>query len=200
METPLLQIWNNWQKVKGLQTSFFECRQAHIFGLSFWAVLITYSLRIWTGWWCLLWPFSVWCSAELCAYLHESRSSEQALVHTLNKHSAACLAKMSDGRLLLISVNFLSAYICFFSWALSLSRCFIVCRLEGIGLILITHTNILTSPLLSLHWSLVPKPLTSYWQKGRELCIYVSVYAYIHPLSYRRWHAVEIGDLLSWWL
>lgn len=38
----------------------------------------------------------------------------------------------------------------------------IVCRREGVGLILITHSSTLTSPLLSGCWSLVTKPSTSY--------------------------------------
>lgn len=82
-----------------------------------------------------------------------------------------------------------------FVCSLSLSHCLIVRRLKGIGLILITHGNTLTSPLLSLHWSLVPKPLTSYWQGAPNSA---SVCVCVHALSYRRWHAVEIcwvGDL-----
>lgn len=58
----------------------------------------------------------------------------------------------------------LSSFLYLFSVHSPFSHCLIVCRLEGIGLILITRSSTLTSPLLSLHWSLVPKPLTSYWR------------------------------------
>lgn len=81
----------------------------------------------------------------------------------------------------------------FFFNPLSLSHCLIVCRIEGIGLILITHCNTLTSPLLSLHWSLVPKPLTSYWQ-GAQNSASVCVHACVELMQ------VTCGwDLLSWW-
>lgn len=59
---------------------------------------------------------------------------------------------------------FLASLSQFFVHVLSLSQRFIVCRIEGTGVISITHSNTLTSPLLSLHWSLVPKPLAPYWQ------------------------------------
>lgn len=130
--------------------------------------------------------FSVYSALPLGAYLCvQPWYTDSVLSHTSNiinssSHAAVCLTQKSSCRLEGFCL-FLDMFFCLYLFgALSLSHCFIVCRLEGIGLILITHSNTLTSPLLSLHWSLVPKPLTSYWQgapNSASVCVCTRVRA-----------------------